>query len=72
MFTQKEIKKIITKGETSGVEFKSEREKNVDLVKEITAFANGMGGYLIVGVEDNGEISGITNPSEFEEMIYNI
>ena len=72
MFSQKEIKKIIAKGETSQIEFKSEREKNVDFIKEITAFANGAGGYLIVGVEDNGEISGITNPSKFEEKIYNI
>ena len=56
------IRKIIAKGETGQVEFKSEKEKNIDLAKEITAFANGAGGYLLVGVEDDGKVSGITNP----------
>lgn len=72
MFSPDEIRKLIEKGETGQAEFKSEREKNIDFAKEITAFANGAGGYLLVGVEDNGEVSGITNPSEFEEKIYNV
>ena len=72
MFSADEIRKRIEKGETSQVEFKSEREKNIDFAKEITAFANGAGGYLLVGVEDNGEVSGIADTSELEEKIYNI
>lgn len=72
MFSLDEIRKIIKKGETEQVEFKSEREKNIDFAKEIISFANGSGGYLLVGVEDDRRISGITNPSKFEEKIYNI
>lgn len=72
MFSADEIRKRIEKGETTQVEFKSEREKNIDFAKEITAFANGAGGYLLVGVEDNGEVSGIADTSELEEKIYNI
>ncbi len=72
MFSLSKIRKIIAKGETGQVEFKSEKEKNIDLAKEITAFANGAGGYLLVGVEDDGKVSGITNPFVFEEKIYNI
>jgi len=72
MFSSDEIRKRIEKGETTQVEFKSEREKNIDFAKEITAFANGAGGYLLVGVEDNGEVSGIADTSELEEKIYNI
>ena len=72
MFSTIKIRKIIAKGETGQVEFKSEKEKNIDFAKEITAFANGAGGYLLVGVEDDGKVSGITNPFAFEEKIYNI
>ena len=46
MFSADEIRKRIEKGETTQVEFKSEREKNIDFAKEITSFANGAGGYL--------------------------
>jgi ATP-dependent DNA helicase RecG len=72
MISVDEIKKIIEQGETSRVEFKSEREKNIDFAKEISAFANGSGGYLLVGIEDDGTVSGITDPLKFEEKIFNI
>ncbi|MBW1804413.1 MAG: putative DNA binding domain-containing protein [Deltaproteobacteria bacterium] len=64
--------RLIDNGESSRVEFKSEREKNVDFAKEITAFANGAGGYILVGVEDDGTISGVNNLAKLEERIYNI
>ena len=44
MLSTEEIRKIIEKGETGRIEFKSEREKNIDFAKEIAAFANGSGG----------------------------
>ncbi len=72
MLSTDEIKEIIKKGETNRVEFKSEKEKNIDFAKEITAFANGPGGYLLVGIEDDGAVSGVNNPSKFEEKIFNI
>lgn len=72
MFSSNEIREIIKNGETGQVEFKSEREKNIDLAKEVAAFANGAGGYLLVGIEDDGTVSGVSNPLKFEEKIYNI
>jgi ATP-dependent DNA helicase RecG len=72
MISTDEIKKLIEQGETIRVEFKSEREKNIDFAKEITAFANGSGGYLLVGIEDDGTVSGITAPLKFEEKIFNV
>jgi len=42
------------------------------LAKEVAAFANGAGGYLLVGIEDDGTVSGVSNPLKFEEKIYNI
>ena len=44
MFSPEEITEIIENGETSRVEFKSDKEKNIDFAKEIAAFANGSGG----------------------------
>ncbi len=70
--TLDEIEKLIDGGETSRVEYKSEQEKNVDFAKQITAFANGIGGYLLIGVEDDGTISGVKSPVKLEERIYNI
>jgi len=72
MMSLDEIMRLIDNGESSRVEFKSEREKNVDFAKEITAFANSAGGYILVGVEDDGTISGVNNLAKLEERIYNI
>lgn len=72
MFSTEEIREIIEKGETGRIEFKSDKEKNIDFAREIAAFANGSGGYLLVGVEDDGTVSGVSNPLKFEEKIYNI
>lgn len=54
-----ELIEIIANGENSEVEFKRDDIRPEQLAKEIVAFANSYGGKLIVGVEDNGTISGI-------------
>jgi len=72
VFSSEEIRKVIENGETSRVEFKSHREKNIDFAKEIAAFANGSGTYLLAGIEDDGTVSGVRNPLKFEEKIYNV
>jgi len=72
VFSTEEIRAIIEDGETRRIEFKSDREKNIDFAKEVSAFANGSGGYLLAGVEDDGTISGVKSPLKFEEKIYNI
>lgn len=72
MFSTEEIRELIESGETSRVEFKSDREKNIDFAKEIAAFANGSGGYLLIGIEDDGTVSGVSKPLKFEEKIFNV
>lgn len=72
MMALDEIKRLISGGESSRVEYKSERVKNADLAKGITAFANGNGGYLLIGIEDDGTISGVGNPAKLEERMYNV
>jgi len=50
---------IIANGENSGVEFKRDDIRPEQLAKEIVAFANLQGGRILLGVEDDGTISGL-------------
>lgn len=54
-----ELLEIIANGESSGVEFKRDDLRPEQLAKEIVALANFQGGKLLLGVEDDGSISGI-------------
>lgn len=58
--TRSELLEIINNGENSGVEFKRDVVANHDLAKELVAFSNLNGGMVLLGVEDDGTISGIT------------
>lgn len=58
--TQEKIRKLIAGGENANVEFKRDGISAEKLAKEIVAFANLKGGKLLIGVEDDGSISGIT------------
>ena len=68
MTTRTELLEIISNGENSGVEFKRDVIENHALVKELVAFSNLSGGMVLLGVEDNGTISGITRAA-LEEWI---
>lgn len=56
-----ELKEYITQGEGITVEFKSDREclSDKDLMAAIISLTNTEGGYLFLGVEDDGEITGV-------------
>lgn len=66
-----ELLEIIANGENSGVEFKRDDIRPEQLAKEVVAMANFQGGYIILGVEDDGSISGIQRP-KLEEWVMNI
>jgi ATP-dependent DNA helicase RecG len=66
--TRTELFEIIRNGENSGIEFKRDDIQNHDLAKELVAFANFSGGMVLLGVEDDGSISGITRP-KLEEWV---
>lgn len=57
-----DLMQLIANGENSGVEFKRDDLRPEQLAKEISALANLKGGYLLLGVEDDGRISGIQRP----------
>src|SRR5690348_9465881 len=55
-----ELLELVANGESSGVEFKRDDVRPEQLAKEIVALANFQGGRLLLGVEDDGSISGLT------------
>lgn len=65
---QAELLALIANGENSGVEFKRDDLRPEQLAKEIVALANLQGGRLLLGVEDNGTVSGIARP-ELERWV---
>lgn len=54
-----EVLEIISNGENSGVEFKRDDCRPEQLAREMVALANLRGGRILLGVEDDGAISGI-------------
>ena len=54
-----ELLEVIANGENSGVEFKRDDLRPEQLAKEIVALLNFQGGKLLLGVEDDGSVSGI-------------
>jgi ATP-dependent DNA helicase RecG len=66
--TRTELLELINNGESSGVEFKRDVIDNRALAKELVAFSNLSGGALLLGVEDDGKVSGITRP-DLEEWV---
>ncbi len=54
-----ELLEIIANGENSGVEFKRDDVRPEQIAKEVVAMANLKGGMLLLGVEDDGTVTGI-------------
>ena len=63
-----EVQELIRNGENSGVEFKLDTIQNVDLAKELVAFANLQGGVVLLGVADDGMVQGTTREN-LEEWV---
>jgi predicted HTH transcriptional regulator len=62
------IKELISRGENQHLDFKFEISDARKIARTLSAFANSDGGKLLIGVKDNGIISGI-RPDEEEYMI---
>lgn len=66
-----ELMEIIRNGESSGVEFKRDDVHPQSLAKEIASLANLEGGYILLGIEDDGAVTGLIRP-DIEEWVMNI
>lgn len=56
----------IRKGESRKIEFKEYMPESSKISKTIISFSNGAGGKLIIGVNDKGEITGVSEDEVFE------
>jgi len=71
---------LIKSGEDLGIEFKSDRRRISDreIYEEVVAMANTSGGVLLIGVEDDGQVTGAlprhgetTDPLKLQSAIFN-
>lgn len=61
----RELKELIAQGEHQGLDFKFEISDARKIARTFSAFSNTHGGSLLIGVKDNGRISGIRSEEEF-------
>ena len=55
---QNQIMELIRRGESETVEFKLSLSKLKQILETLSAFSNGKGGKVLVGIDDNGCING--------------
>ena len=60
-----ELLALLAQGEGDSLEFKSGKVAPEKLAREIVAFANSRGGKILLGVEDNGDVSGWDKTEEW-------
>ena len=53
------LRQLIREGESQTLDFKRRVSKAYKIAKTLAAFANTKGGRLLIGVEDDGKISGV-------------
>ena len=58
------LAELIRNGENSGVEFKRADVRPERLAGELAALLNHEGGYVLLGVEDDGAVAGLAHPPE--------
>lgn len=64
-----DLRNLIQTGEGTFLEFKKTVPSPVKIAREIAAFANSKGGTILIGVEDNQNIAGITAFFEEEYLL---
>lgn len=67
--TVKELQVLVKEGEHMTLEFKRKVAHPEKIVKEIVAFANARGGNLLIGVNDDGNLSGLKFPDEEDFLL---
>ncbi len=70
-----DLKAMISRGENQYVEFKKLLPSGADehlrvALKSIVAFANGEGGTLLYGIEDDGQVIGVEDRDDLEDQLH--
>jgi ATP-dependent DNA helicase RecG len=70
MLDNERLKLLIAEGEGLTVEFKEQYTAKID--RDIVAFANTKGGYILLGVADNGKITGQKLNNKIKSEIHSL
>lgn len=65
----RELLELIEEGESTVLEFKRKVTRPIKIAREIAAFANTKGGYLLVGVDDDGSVVGVHSEKSEVDII---
>ena len=65
MIKKHPLQLLIDQGEHQQQDFKFEVSDSKKIARTLSAFANTDGGRLLIGVKDNGNISGIKSEEEY-------
>lgn len=57
--TPADLHTLLRQGESSGLEFKRDDLRPEQLAREVVALANFQGGRILVGVGDDGTVTGV-------------
>ena len=63
-----DLLEMIRDGENSNVEFKRDNAHTDTIAKEMSALLNFEGGHILLGVEDDGSVSGLSRSREDTEL----
>ena len=63
---------MVQRGESYNVDFKVTVPQKVrDITQEVCSFANAAGGYVLIGIDDNGSIKGVSLDNAKRSSIQN-
>ena len=63
---------LLQQPEGKTLEFKRDLSSPRNLLKTLVAFANSAGGRLVIGVDDDRKLVGVSDPLDDEERICNL
>ncbi len=66
---RRDLKELIDDGENLYCEFKRKFSSHEKIAREMIAFANTKGGYLLFGIDDNKDIVGVESEKSETELI---
>ena len=65
----RELLNLIEEGENIQVEFKRKFSTHDKIAREMIAFANTKGGYVLFGIDDDKKIVGVESEKETTELV---
>lgn len=63
------LKELIRSGESNRVEFKKTISQLEKIARTLVALANSRGGFILVGIQDDGSVSGVADTEEERYML---